>query len=319
MNGAAPITVGRTTRALESQLKDILTLLEDPTVEDVFVNPDGKVWVNQRERLPYSFGSMDSGDVWNVINLVASYNRTVCNADKPILEAILPFRGARFQAMIPPVVAAPAFAIRLRPQSIYTLDQYIQSGVMTARHAEALIDAIASYRNVLLVGGTGSGKTTLLNAVLAELAIHCADDRIVSIEDTPELQCSSENYTALFTGELVSMAHCLRAALRLRPTRIIVGEVRGPEALDLLKAWNTGHPGGLATVHANGGRDGLERMEQLAREATEAPQQQFIASTVNLCVFLAPDITHPAGRRVRQVLEVTGYRDGDYQFKEIAS
>jgi P-type conjugative transfer ATPase TrbB len=309
------ITNERNDRALRSQLEIILPYLDDPHVEDIYLNPDGSVWVKTMLGPDFDIGDLDAGDARNIINLVASFNNTVCNADHPILEAILPFRTARFQAMIPPVVTAPSFAIRLRPQKIFTLAEYQSVGVMSARQVEVISAAIQAHKNILLVGGTGSGKTTLLNALLHELATSA--DRIVSIEDTPELQCSSKNHVALFTSESESMTSCIRAALRIRPTRIVVGEVRGGEALALLKAWNTGHPGGFSTVHANDARAGLQRIEQLAREATEAPQQQFIASTVNVVVFIAPDPKHPVGRRVQEVLAVTGYKDGEYTFKEL--
>jgi P-type conjugative transfer ATPase TrbB len=309
------ITNERNDRALRSQLEIVLPYIDDPHVEDIYLNPDGTLWVKTMLGPDFVIGNLDSGDARNIINLVAAFNKTVCNVDRPILEAILPFRSARFQAIIPPVVAAPVFDIRLRAQKVFTLDEYERAGVMTEWQVSVLEAAIKAHKNILLVGGTGSGKTTLLNALLRELAT--SDDRIVSIEDTPELQCSSKNHVALFTSETESMTSCIRAALRIRPTRIVVGEVRGGEALALLKAWNTGHPGGFSTVHANDARSGLLRLEQLAREATEAPQQQFIASTVDVVVYIAPDPKHPVGRRVKQAVDVKGYENGEYIFEDL--
>lgn len=305
----------RTQRALRTHLDPIMNYFDDPKVEDISVNPDGSIHINCRGIGSLKCGVMEAGDRSNIINLVAAYNNTICNAERPFVEAILPFREARFQGLISPMVSAPAFSIRLRPQTIYTLRDYWVAGILTSTQREVLSEAVRSYRNILLVGGTGSGKTTLLNALLSELAVCCPNDRVVSIEDTPELQCGNKDHVDLLSSETVSMAGCLRAALRLRPKRIIVGEVRGAEALDLLKAYNTGHPGGLATVHANDAVAGLERLEALAREATEAPQQRFIASTINLVVFIKPIAIEPY-RKVSQILRVCGYKNNEYIFEE---
>jgi len=306
----------RTARALRAHLESLLELIDDPTVEDIFANPDGKVWVHQRGVGSYYQSAMAPGDVLNIINLVASYNGTVCNADKPILEAILPFRSARFHGTISPVTVAPSFSIRLRPQKIFTLEEYCYDDrILNNAQLSCLFSAIDSYQNILLVGGTGTGKTTLLNALLDALAKRKPDDRVVSIEDTPEIQCSSPNYMGLFSSGAITMTTCVRSALRSCPTRIVVGEVRGGEALDMLKAWNTGHPGGFATVHGKSAAEGLERIEALAREATQAPQQKFIASTINLVCFLSRIAEKPY-RKVQQILRVTGYEKGKHQFEE---
>ena len=312
---AGACAADRTGRALRLYLEPILELLDNPTVEDIFANPDGKVWVRQRGVNLYHYATMQAGDIQNIIHLVASHNNTVCNVDKPILEAILPFRSARFEGVIPPVTVAPSFSIRLRPQEVYLLADYIEAGIITAQQAYVIGAAIKGNRNILIVGGTGTGKTTMLNACLAHVSQACPLDRIVSIEDTAELQCSSPNYVGLLSSGTVTMTACVRAALRLCPTRIVVGEVRGGEALDMLKAWNTGHPGGFATVHANTAAEGLERIEALAREATGAPQQRFIAATVNVVVFLSRTVEHPF-RKVLQILRITGYKNGEYVFED---
>ena len=169
-----------------------------------------------------------------------------------------------------PVVSSPAFAIRKRPEVVFTLDEYVAGGMMTEAQAAIIRAAAVARQNMLIVGGTGSGKTTLANAILAEPAF--AEDRVVLIEDTAELQCSAADQIQMLTKRTepqVTMTDLVRDTLRLRPDRIIIGEVRDGSALDLLKAWNTGHPGGLATIHANSAAEGLTRLEDLIGEVTQ--------------------------------------------------
>ena len=186
------------------------------------------------------------------------------------------------------------------------------SSVRGLRHAEIIRAAVGARKNILVVGSTGSGKTTFVNACLDALAVLTPHDRVISIEDTIELQCAIKNYLDLRAVGNVTMLDCLRACMRLKPTRIVVGEVRGAEAYTLLKAWNTGHPGGMATVHANDAMSGLIRLESLVAEATNAPQQTLIAEAVDLVIFVDEEPGIAAGRKVREVLLVTGYSNGEY-------
>src|SRR5207248_389193 len=143
------------------------------------------------------------------------------------------------------------------------------------------------------------------------------NDRIISIEDTTELQCSVKNYADLRAAGNITMLDCLRACMRLKPTRIAVGEVRGAEAHTLLKAWNTGHPGGIATIHANDAVSGLIRLETLVAEATAAPQQNLIAEAVDLVVFVDEEDSLRAGRKVREIACVLGYDNGQYVIEHV--
>ena len=260
------------------------------------------------------------------------------NHERPILETELPLDGSRFEGVVSPVVRRPVFAIRLRPRKIFTLDDYEADGILTdatdplnkrrrrddfldtvrsLNHADVIRAAVRVRKNILVVGSTGSGKTTLVNAILDSLARLAPHDRVISIEDTIELQCPVENYLDLRAVGNVSMLECLRACMRLKPTRIVVGEVRGAEAHTLLKAWNTGHPGGAATVHANDALSGLIRLESLVAEATSAPQQTLIAEAVDLVVFVDEESSTKAGRKVKEVLLVTGYSNGSYQVEHV--
>ena len=217
---------------------------------------------------------------------------------------------------MPPVATAPCFSIRKPAQVLYRLSNYVAARIMTPPQAQLLRQAVTDRRNIVVVGGTSSGKTTLVNALLAEVAT--LGERVVILEDTRELQCAAQDVVALRTKPgVASLADLVRSTLRLRPDRIIVGEVRGPEALDMLKAWNTGHPGGITTVHANSGRGVLLRLEQLVQEAVVTVPRALIAEAVDLIVFLAG---RGGSRRVESLIEVQGLdAGGHYLLKPVAS
>jgi type IV secretion system protein VirB11 len=228
------------------------------------------------------------------------------------------------------VVLGPTFCIRKPAASVFTLDEYVSAGIIDAPctvttaneraepergYAATLRHAIRARENVLVVGGTQSGKTTLTNGLLHELAVAIgAEQRVLVIEDTRELRCVVPNTVAMRTTETIDMTRLVRTALRLRPDRIIVGEVRGLEALAMLKAWNTGHPGGIATVHANDARSGLIRLEQLVQEAGVPPQPALIAEAIDLIVVI---VRTPGGRRVTEVARVRGLSSSGYVLEHV--
>jgi type IV secretion system protein VirB11 len=311
----------------------VLDCLVDQDVEDIVLNPDCSLWVKRMGRDFESIGEMSPAQAHSALATIAAWRGTSISHEKPVLETELPLDGSRFEGIVPPVVRSPVFAIRLRPKRIFALSEYEFAGVLTQkddalnrirgrdsflaavramRHGDIVRKAVQDRKNVVVVGPTGSGKTTFANAVLAATATLAPNDRIISIEDTTELQCAAPNYVDLRAVGAVTMLDCLRACLRLKPTRIVVGEVRGPEAHALLKAWNTGHPGGVATVHANDALSGLIRLESLVAEATSAPQQKLIAEAVDLVVFIDEEPDLPAGRKVREVVQVLGHEDGRY-------
>ena len=291
----------------------ITTLLEEPSVVELMLNPDGRLWVDR-----LGTGRSDTGctinpaDAQRVIELVASSTGSVCSADQPMVSAELPGSGNRFQGMLPPVTSTPVFTIRKKALMVFTLDDYVKDGIISESQKEKIIEAVQQKRNILIVGGTGSGKTTLANAVLNEVSKTL--DRCIIIEDTLELQCTAPDTVFLRSRDHVSMNDLLKATMRLRPDRIIVGEVRGPEALTLLKAWNTGHPGGVATVHANSAKGGLTRLEQLIQEAIPTPQKALIAEAVNIVIFIE---RYRHSRRVKEIVEVTGFTDGEYVIRNL--
>ena len=293
---------------------DIAAALADPLVIEIMVNPDG---VLRLDRL--GAGRIETGIVLapeqteRIIRLVASYATTEIHRDRPILSAELPHHsdgaGERFEGVLPPVSIGPCFSIRKPATRLYTLADYVADGMMTPEVARTLSLAAVGRRNILIAGGTSSGKTTLANARLGEIA-HL-DERVILIEDTRELQSPARDTVALRTRPgSVTMADLVRSTLRLRPDRIIVGEVRGGEALDMLKAWNTGHPGGLATVHANSAASALLRVEQLIQEAVVTVPRGLIADAIDMVVFIAG---RGLARRVDTVLRVAGVDpDGNY-------
>ena len=295
---------------------EIAAALADPLVIEVMVNPDGSL---RLDRL--GDGRIDTGarlgpmEVERIIRLVASHVRVEVHAGNPVISAELPESGERFEGLLPPVSSSPCFTIRKPAAKVYTLDDYVADRIVSLGQAETLRRAITDRRNILISGGTSSGKTTLANALLAEVAR--LDERVILIEDTRELQCAASDCVALRTKSgVVSMADLVRSTLRLRPDRIIIGEVRGAEALDMLKAWNTGHPGGIATVHANSARSALYRLEQLVQETVVTVPRRLIAEAIDLVVFIGGRGT---ARRIETIAEVSGLGpDGDYAVTEDA-
>lgn len=290
--------------------------LADPGVIEVMVNPDGSLRLDRLGEGRVLTGTrLSAADVERIVRLVASHVRVEVHASNPVVSAELPETGERFEGILPPVSTAPCFSIRKPAAKVFTLDDYIADSIVSPLQAHALRRAVADRRNLLIAGGTSSGKTTLANALLAELAQR--DERVILIEDTRELQCAAPDCVALRTRPgVVSLADLVRSTMRLRPDRIIVGEVRGPEALDLLKAWNTGHPGGIATVHANSARAALYRLEQLIQETVMAVPRRLIAEAIDYVVFIQG---RGLARRVEAIAEVTGLdANGDYQVTELA-
>ncbi|RWQ75667.1 MAG: P-type conjugative transfer ATPase TrbB [Mesorhizobium sp.] len=288
----------------------IAGFLEDPEIVEVMLNPDGRLWVDR-----LSHGLADTGerlsfaDGERIVRLVAHHVGAEVHSGRPRVSAELPETGERFEGLLPPIVAAPAFAIRKPAVAVFTLGDYVSAGIMTADQAEVLRTAVAARKNILVAGGTSTGKTTLTNALLAEVAKSA--DRVVLIEDTRELQCAAPNLVALRTKDgVASLSDLVRSSLRLRPDRIPIGEVRGAEALDLLKAWGTGHPGGIGTIHAGTALGALRRMDQLIQEAVVTVPRALIAETIDLVTVLSGRGSH---RRLAELARVEGLGPtGDY-------
>lgn len=302
-------------RRLIANLRDalgdvIVSALNDPRVVEVMLNPDGKLFIERIGGGITAAGVMTGHDAEAVIGRVAHALSTEVNQNRPIISGELPIGGHRFEGILPPATPAPMFTIRKRASMLITLDQYIMDGILTTAQATVIREAISQRMNIVVSGGTGTGKTTLANAVLRELVDLTPEHRLVILEDTAEIQCAAENHVVLHTTDTVDMKRLLMSTMRLRPDRIIVGEVRDGAALTLLKAWNTGHPGGIATVHANNARAALTRLEQLVAEVSSQPMPEVVGEAVDLIVSIE---RAPQGRIVREMLRVDGFRDGTYQ------
>ncbi|BDA87210.1 conjugal transfer protein TrbB (plasmid) [Aureimonas sp. SA4125] len=301
----------RLVRKLQEALGDQLcAALDDPTVVEVMLNPDGRLFIERLGQGIGAAGSMSTGTAEIVIGSVAHALRSEVDEERPIVSGELPIGGHRFEGLLPPIVGSPTFTIRKRASRLISLDAYVVARIMTEEHAAVIRNAIASRLNIVISGGTGSGKTTLANAVIAEIVASAPEHRLVILEDTTEIQCSAENAVSLHTSDTIDMGRLLKSTMRLRPDRIIVGEVRDGAALTLLKAWNTGHPGGITTIHANSAISALRRLEQLTAEASQQPMREVIGEAVDLIVSIERTAR---GREVRDILHVESFAGGQYR------
>ncbi|WP_372712929.1 P-type conjugative transfer ATPase TrbB [Ilyobacter sp.] len=290
----------------------ILNYLLDDDVIEIMLNPDRKLWIDTlNEGRKYTGTDISPSSALRIINLVSSAVETVVNKNNPILSAELPGTGSRFQGMLPPTVANPIFTIRKKAIKIFTLDDYLERGSITKKQYLKVCKAVEDRKNILVVGGTSTGKTTFCNAIINEMAKY--DNRIIILEDTQELQCSAEDVVFMRTTDNVTMRDLIKSTMRFRPDRIMIGEIRGGEALDLLKAWNSGHPGGVCTIHANDCKSGLEKLEQYIQEVATGSQEKLIASAVDIIITIKKLGTK---RYIENIVELKNYNN-DYELLKI--
>ncbi|CCO22288.1 putative conjugal transfer protein trbB [Maridesulfovibrio hydrothermalis AM13 = DSM 14728] len=293
----------------------IVGALEDKRVLEIMVNPDGKLWIERLGEEMFAVGHISSDQTAIIISLVASALDTTVTKESPIVEGELPktypLSGSRFEGVFPPVVEEPSFTIRKKASQVFSLEEYVETGIMTAEVMASIKAAVSQKKNIVVIGGTGSGKTTLVNAIIKSIAELTPADRLVIIEDTSELQSHSPNTIILRSSDHTSIQTLVRATMRLRPDRILVGEVRGGEALELIKSWNTGHPGGVATVHADSAAKGLQRIGDLISEASTSPMPHLIGSAVDFLIFIKRTKT---GRTVSEIATVNGFNPATQQY-----
>ena len=289
--------------------------MADPSVVEVMLNPDGTVWTDRLGKGMQYLCDMSDVQALQMLGTVAHMLGTVINADNPKVEGELPGDGSRVEGVIPPVVPRPSFNLRKKASAVFSLEEYVKSGRALAEDIEILREAVRKRKNILVVGGTGTGKTTFVNAIINEIRLLTPQHRLLILEDTQELQCAAENFVAMRTNDNISMQDLLKITMRQRPDRIIIGEVRGKEALDMIKAWNTGHPGGVCTVHANDARAGLLRIEQLISEVSQASMRDLVAEAIDIVVFLVRD--PKIGPKLSELISVEGVKDGDYVFRDM--
>jgi P-type conjugative transfer ATPase TrbB len=301
----------RLIRKLQDALGDQLCLaLADKSVVEIMLNPDGRLFIERIGGGIAHVGEMSAATAEIVIGSVAHSLRSEVSDERPIISGELPIGGHRFEGLLPPIVSAPTFTIRRRATRLIPLIDYVSSNILTANQAFAIRNAVASRLNIVISGGTGSGKTTLANAIIAEIVEWMPTDRLLILEDTCEIQCVAENVVSLHTSDTIDMTRLLKSTMRLRPDRIIVGEVRDGAALTLLKAWNTGHPGGVTTIHSNTAMSALRRLEQLTAEVSQQPMREMIGEAVDLVVSIERT---PEGRRVRDLVHVERFVGTNYQ------
>lgn len=295
--------------------QDIMNFLNDDSIIEIMLNPDGHLFVDRLyEGKTATHIKLPASQSENIIKLVASYKNQVIHQDSPMIATDIPFLGARFQGWLPPVVAQPCFAIRKRALHIFSLEDFVKQQVLTSKAAYFLKDAVLQRKNILIVGGTGSGKTTFANGLLDVL--HQTNERIIILEDLPELQVAAEDVVTMTTTENISMRDLVKGTLRMRPDRIIMGEVRDGAALELLKAWNTGHPGGICTLHANSITSTPYRLEDLIREAVVSIPHNLILEAIDLIIFIEK---LPNGqRKVTEIGELRDFYQGKYTIQPIS-
>jgi type IV secretion system protein TrbB len=308
----------RAKEKLKRDLGDLIrNALNDPKTVEIMLNADGKLWQEKLGESMCCIGNVSEARAESIIKTVAGFHGKEVTRLKPILEGELPLDGSRFAGQLPPVVSSPTFSIRKKALSVFSLNHYVESKIMTESQCEIIEKAIANHRNILVIGGTGSGKTTLVNAIINEMVIYAPEERIFIIEDTGEIQCTAKNCVQYHTTLDVNMTQLLKTTLRMRPDRIIVGEVRGSEALDLLDAWNTGHEGGIATLHANNCLAGLYRLKSLISRNPAAPKEiePLIGEAVHCVVHISRT---PKGRRIEEIILVHGYENNHYNIEKLA-
>lgn len=287
----------------------IMDLIDNADVIEIMLNPDGKLWAESFEKGQFFTDIiLKPEQTINIIKLIAASRHEIVDSEHPQVSCELPESGARFQGLIPPIVAAPTFAIRKKAIRVFTLDDYVKAGSITEKAAAWLKNAVLEHKNILIAGGTASGKTTFANALLHEL--NTTKDRVIILEDLPELQVNIENHIKLRTSNEISMRNLVQMSLRLRPDRIIIGEVRDGAAIELLKSWNTGHPGGICTIHANSPEATLARLADLIQEAVSVVPQRLIAEAINVIVFMQRD--KQGKHKIASIHEYQCDQTGDY-------
>lgn len=303
---------------LKYSLGEIVPYLEDKDVIEVMLNPDGMLWIDTLSKGMLNTGlTVKAHDALRVIQTVATHVDKIVDVRNPILSAELPESGSRFEGIIPPIVINPTFTIRKKGLKIFTLDDYISRGTLTERQKEIILEGVKKKLNLLIIGATSTGKTTFTNAIINEISK--TDDRLVIIEDTQEIQSASPNTVFLRTSEFITMRDCLKSTMRLRPDRIIVGEIRDEAGLDLITAWNSGHSGGVSTIHAGSIKGGLKQLERYIQRVSVNKQQDLIADTVNIVIVLKRIVENGnVVRKVNNIARIKGFDEKEgYIIEEI--
>ncbi len=300
----------------------IMDALSDPSVIEIMLNPDGRLWREVYGQEQECVGELELAQGKLILSLTASALNITVDALHPVVEGSFPLDGSRFEGAFPPLVGPGAsFSLRKKAARIITLAEYLENGVIGPEVPGIIHEAILERKNIVVVGGTSSGKTTFVNAIIHELDELCPHDRLLILEDTAELQSRAPNSVFFLTSELagIGMRQLAKVSMRYAPRRILVGEVRDAAALELLKLWNTGHPGGIGTFHADSAEEALERLEELVEEAGVGPKQKLIGRAVDLIVHM--EKTRTNARRLASIISVEKFnaKEGRYETTSLYS
>ena len=285
-----------------------MNALEDPDVIEIMLNPDGSLWIEKYGQEHEPIGVISVAQSRLILSQVASGLDLTVNEKNPIVEGEFPLDGSRFEGTFPPIVGpGPSFSLRKKASRVFTLEEYMLSGSLTPEAVAIIEDAVRHRQNIVVVGGTSSGKTTFVNAVIDAISRLTPSHRLIILEDTAELQSKSPNTVFLRTSVLaeVDMRKLAKVSMRYAPKRILVGEVRDAAALEMLKLWNTGHPGGVSTFHADSAEEALERLEELVEEAGLGPKQKLIGRAVDLAVYM--EKTPDNRRQISSIIKVNKF------------
>ena len=290
--------------------------LENPDVIEIMLNPDGSLWIEKYGQDHEPIGVIPIAQSRLILSQVASGLNLIVNEKNPIVEGEFPLDGSRFEGTFPPIVGpGPSFSLRKKASRVFTLEEYMLSGSITPGAVALIEDAVLHRANIVVVGGTSSGKTTFVNAVIDAVSRLTPTHRLIILEDTAELQSKSPNTVFLLTSVLaeVDMRKLAKVSMRYAPKRILVGEVRDAAALEMLKLWNTGHPGGISTFHADSAEEALERLEELVEEAGLGPKQKLIGRAVDLAVYM--EKTPDNRRQISSIIKVNrfNHKEGFYE------
>lgn len=315
------IAEDRLIQLLNFSLGEIVPYLQDKDVVEVMLNPDKKVWVDTLSKGMFFTGiTVEPHNSERTIHSIATYVDKIADYKEPIVTAELPESGSRFEGLLPPIVNNPTFTIRKKGIKVFTLDDYVNNGNLNEKQKQIIIEKIKDRKNILVVGGTSTGKTTFTNAIINEISLLCQNERLVIMEDTEELQSNSENTCRMKTSAFVTMRDLLKSTMRLRPDRIIVGEIRDGAGLDLITAWNSGHPGGISTIHSESAIGGLRQLEQYIQRVSVSKQEELIGGTVNIIIVLERTVDAETGkvkRSIKGIYENLGFKNGEYQINKI--
>lgn len=294
----------------------IMGALEDPEVIEIMLNPDGSLWIERYGQDHDRIGEIPVAQGRLILSQVASGLNLTVNEKSPIVEGEFPLDGSRFEGTFPPIVGpGPSFSLRKKASRVFTLEEYMLSGSITPEAVAIIEDAVCRRLNIVVVGGTSSGKTTFVNAVIDAIYRLTPSHRLIILEDTAELQSQSPNTVFMRTSVLaeVDMRKLAKVSMRYAPKRILVGEVRDAAALEMLKLWNTGHPGGVSTFHADSAEEALPRLEELVEEAGLGPKQKLIGRAADLAVYM--EKTPDNQRRISSIVRVNkfNYKEDFYE------